>query len=98
MIPFQFYFEAETEFNEAAAFYESKVSHLKEAFIEEVERCITIIRQRPEAAAPLGKLLRKINLRRFPYSIVFHHGADGLLILAIAHQSRRPGYWRARMK
>jgi hypothetical protein len=33
---------------------------------------------------------------RFPYSIVYKEAADKIMIVAIAHQRRRPGYWRRR--
>jgi hypothetical protein len=36
-------------------------------------------------------------LQRFPYSIVFIELEDELRVLAIAHGSRQPGYWRARL-
>jgi hypothetical protein len=35
-------------------------------------------------------------MRRFPFSIVYSVGGDNLRVLAVAHQSRRPRYWRGR--
>lgn len=97
MIPFHFHAAAEAELSEVAAFYEARLVGLKESFIAEVDRGITIIRQYPDAGAPLGPLLRKFNLRRFPYAIVYHYNQRTIQIMAIAHQKRRPGYWRDRM-
>jgi hypothetical protein len=35
-------------------------------------------------------------LARFPYSILYRVRADHIRVLAIAHQNRRPFYWRGR--
>lgn len=39
---------------------------------------------------------RRIVLPRFPYSVVYEVHADHIVIVAVAHQRRRPGYWRDR--
>jgi plasmid stabilization system protein ParE len=96
LIPFQFHAEAEVEFGEAASFYEAKLTGLGVSFIGEVGRAIALVGKFPEAGAPFGSKLRRIAIRRFPYSIIYRKDADRLLILAVAHQSRRPGYWHNR--
>jgi toxin ParE1/3/4 len=35
-------------------------------------------------------------LQRFPYEIVYKIYPDVVLIIAVAHNKRRPGYWRHR--
>jgi len=35
-------------------------------------------------------------LTRFPYSLIYTESGDEIRILAVAHHSRRPGYWRGR--
>jgi plasmid stabilization system protein ParE len=96
LIPHGFHHEAEEEFTEAASFYESRVPGLGWAFVGEVERAITFARTNPEAGSPLGEKVRRMLVRRFPYSVIYRGEAERLLILAIAHQHRRPGYWRHR--
>lgn len=41
--------------------------------------------------------IRRCRLRRFPYSEVYTQEGAELLVLAIAHQHRKPGYWRNRL-
>jgi len=41
--------------------------------------------------------VRKFLLARFPYSVYYLSRDDEVLILAVAHGSRRPGYWRHRL-
>jgi toxin ParE1/3/4 len=66
-------------------------------FEAEVERVISAIEGDPERFARYGKLTRYALLRRFPYSIVYQLWADHIYILAVAHGSRLPGYWRNRL-
>jgi len=41
--------------------------------------------------------IRQATLRRFPYLVVYEVRDDALLIIAVAHGRRRPGYWRERV-
>jgi toxin ParE2 len=50
----------------------------------------------PEAAPLVNRTVRKKLVRRFPYSVMYSIRAEGIRILAIAHQHRRPLYWRGR--
>jgi plasmid stabilization system protein ParE len=42
--------------------------------------------------------IRRLVIRKFPYSIVYawHPDQDQLVILAFAHHKREPSYWRDR--
>lgn len=40
--------------------------------------------------------VRRRLLRRFPYSILYTVDRDEVVILALAHQKRRPAYWHSR--
>lgn len=44
------------------------------------------------------KGVRRLILRRFPYDIILLPTPSLIIVLAFAHHSRRPGYWRTRMK
>lgn len=41
--------------------------------------------------------LRKYTLRQFPFSIVYQDFSSEILILALAHGWRQPGYWKDRV-
>lgn len=96
MIPHEFHPEAKAEFIEATVFYESRRVNLGNSFATEVERTIALIRSHPDLGAPGQFLIRRLSLLGFPYSVVYRHDSESVLILAVAHQNRRPGYWRDR--
>ena len=87
---------AREELNEAASFYEASVPGLGDAFLDDVERAIQAVTERPRIGASLGRGFRKTILRRFPFSIVYADRGGEVVIVAVAHQRRRPGYWRGR--
>ena len=96
MIRHRYLPSAREELNEAAAFYEASVPGLGEAFLEDVERAIETVRDSPGIGAHVGRRFRKAILPRFPFTIVYAQRDEEIVIVAIAHQRRRPGYWRGR--
>jgi toxin ParE1/3/4 len=84
--------EARLEFLSASARYESEVPGLGARFIAEFERGVRLLLDSPRLGAPFGRRLRRLVLNDgFPYSIVYTVRSDVLLIIAVAHGSRRPG-------
>ena len=96
MIPYSFHPEAEAEFAAAALFYESRIVGLGRSFSAEIQRIVSLTREYPDAGAPVFLPVRKTLVDRFPYAIVYRRDRESILVLAIAHQRQRPGYWRRR--
>ena len=47
--------------------------------------------------AGLGKsFAAEVIVARFSHSVVYRQVADAIVVIAVAHQRRRPGYWRRR--
>jgi hypothetical protein len=51
----------------------------------------------PLAWHPLGRNLRRCHLKHFRYGVIYRISGDQAEIIAIAHDSRRLGYWRDRL-
>ena len=84
------------ELDEAADFYESAQVGLGRAFALEVERAVDRIAVFPESGSPFRATVRAAIVRNFPFWVMYRVLDTELLILAVAHQRRRPGYWRKR--
>jgi toxin ParE1/3/4 len=93
---FEFHPEAERELHEAAAYYEASVPGLGDRFGDEVERVITLVLDHPEMGAKVDRDLRHFVLTRFPFSVVYGCIDDLVYVVAIAHGSREPEYWKHR--
>lgn len=44
------------------------------------------------------KICRPYILHQFPFSIVYTNSPARIIVLAVAHAHRRPGYWRKRLQ
>jgi plasmid stabilization system protein ParE len=90
--------EAETELNEAVAYYQEIESGLGIRLKKEVRGAIQWISHNPELPRLRPKGYRRVNLKVFAYYVAYDIWADTIWILAIAHGRRRPEYWIERKK
>ena len=95
---FKFHPEAEQELIESASHYEYAVPGLGSRFAGEVERVVQFLLEHPELGSQVDEDLRHFVLRRFPFSVVYSALPDLIYIVAVAHGSREPGYWRLRVQ
>ena len=89
---------AEAEIGGAIAWYRDKHRGLEVAFLKEIDRVFTEIRDAPERW-PLWRQdrpYRQRRLRRFPFVVLYRVTDAYVRVAAVAHTSRRPGYWLAR--
>lgn len=94
--------EAAEELAAAAAYLELERPGLARAFLAAYEQKLRQIVRFPESAplvrnVPAGYELRSFLLRRFRYSIIVGLIDSAPTIVAIAHTSSKPGYWRRRL-
>ncbi len=91
-----FHEAAEDELNEAADFYDLASPELGSIFIDEIQRTIERIAKFAETAMLVGAQTRRKPVAKFPYSVFYSIYPNEIRILALAHQKRRPFYWRSR--
>ncbi|MDX1999300.1 MAG: type II toxin-antitoxin system RelE/ParE family toxin [Thermoanaerobaculia bacterium] len=89
---------AEEELSDSAAYYGQHASRrVAEAFLEELEAAFHLLELNQRLGRRVAGGLRLYSLRRFPFSLVYREDASGPRILTVAHQKRKPGYWRNRL-
>jgi plasmid stabilization system protein ParE len=88
--------EAEAEIREAFLWYFERSPIAAEAFrtetVEAIDRLGTDALMWPED----DDAIRRHILRHFPYTVLYQIQGSTVTVLAVAHQRRRPGYWRTR--
>lgn len=82
---------------EASLSYEVASTTLGDDFLDDVQRVIDALCESPSLGPVVGGKFRRALLRRFPFSLIYSVESDGILIVAVAHQRRRPDYWRNRL-
>lgn len=89
---------AEAEVAEAITWYEAKKPGLGRELLVEIEQAFRQIQAAPETW-PLWRADRPYRRRllpRFPYEVLFVVTATDIVVEAVAHMKRRPGYWLRR--
>jgi hypothetical protein len=97
MIPYRFLDPAEEEMNEASSYYEAASNGLGFDFLADVQFSIDSLCEYPSLGYAVGNGLRRKLLHRFPFSLIYSVEPDAILIIAVAHYGRRPGYWKIRV-
>ena len=93
---FYFHPEAEQEFLQAIDYYEECKPGLGEDFSLELFATIDRIMGYPGAWPETALGIRRCLTNRFPYGVIYSADSGRILILAVMHLHRRPGYWKTR--
>jgi plasmid stabilization system protein ParE len=89
---------AREEFREALMWYRERSFEVAERFAAEVSRTLEHLERFSSTGASVPGVrdenIRRLPVHNFPYHVVFMRMSDRISVLAIAHDRRRPGYWR----
>jgi plasmid stabilization system protein ParE len=89
--------EAQGDLREAAELYREQAGPaLAQSFLAEFEHSVGLLLQYPRVGAMWLHGKRRLVTRRFPFSVIYAIVGEQIRILAVAHHSRHPGYWRGR--
>lgn len=88
--------EARAELIEARNWYYDRSPLSSVAFSHAVDRAISRIRESPNSFPVADHGTRKLVLQRFPFNIFYRLSEVEIVVVAVAHQKRRPGYWSDR--
>ncbi|SRR5713101_8279983 len=88
---------------EAAAWYEKERPGLGVEFERAIDAALDLVE---EEVVPLTSMpglagtrgVKRLVLRRFPYSVIVHERNTEIVVIAFAHHARRPAYWRDRLR
>ena len=89
--------EANAEAECATGDYEARVPGLGVRFRQEVESACAAIVQHPNLWRERRGGYRRVNLAGFPYYIAFLLRGENIFVVAVAHASRHPDYWKSRI-
>ena len=87
---------ADEELAEASRYYALQSRELATRFRDEIDSVVERLLEYPMIGRRAYGGVRVALVRAFPYSVVYRPTSRGIRILAVAHTSREPGYWRDR--
>mgnify|MGYP001588889475 FL=1 len=87
---------ARLEFLAEVTYYNKAQPDLGARFASAVEEAAARALAFPMAGTPSPSGTRRVIVKEFPFSLFYRPEADGIVIFAISHHARRPGYWVGR--
>jgi plasmid stabilization system protein ParE len=94
---FRFLAPAEAELLEAISYYSSIGAELGLRFESEVSAAVRGAVAHPERGAPRSKNTRRWLVKGFPFGVIYRESEVEILVVAVAHERKRPGYWSRRV-
>ena len=94
----RFLLPARRELDEAVRYYNAQRMRLGDEFRDEAWETVRRIKDFPLAWHPLGGAIRRCQMRRFPYGLIYEPSELEIVIIAVAHLHREPEYWRPRVQ
>ena len=97
MIKPRFLPAAEAELLKEVAYYSNVRDGLGIKFEDAVESAVNNAVSNPGGGAPSPKGTRRRLVKGFPFSVVFRASDTEILVVAVMHHRRAPGYWADRI-
>jgi|SRR5687767_6341882 plasmid stabilization system protein ParE len=98
MLPLQFFEEAGREIEKERSFYRERSESAEAAFLRELDHAIESVSQAPQRWPFHIEDTRRYVFPSFPFSLVYFVERGTVFVVALEHQSRRPGYWLERLR
>jgi plasmid stabilization system protein ParE len=89
--------EAAADYDAAFDWYLERSPDAARAFDAEFERALQEIALAPGRWARGSHQTRRFLLKRFPYLVIYREQNSCVQLLAVAHASRNPNYWKKRV-
>jgi plasmid stabilization system protein ParE len=87
---------ARSDFDDSFDWYAARSAVASERFTVAVDPALNKIASNPEQFALVDQRHRECLVKRFPFRIIYRSEVDRVIVVAIAHAKRRPGYWERR--
>lgn len=93
----EFVKEAAHELTQAALWYEEKDSGLGKRLRDDVYHVVRRIAEDPLLWPERRGGYRRVNCPVFPYFVAYIIREEKIVVVAVAHARRKPGYWQSRV-
>ena len=94
---FRFHPEGRGEFRDAVRWYLARDRRASSDFRIAVSGAIRALAEAPQRWPKYLHGTRRLVVQRFPFSIVYLEDPGLIVIIAVAHSKRKPGYWKDRL-
>ena len=89
---------AEIEFEDAVAWYLARSHGAARHFGREIKIVERLLLDHPRIGKCVEVDARSLCVNEFPYTVIYSIEKSEIVVVAVAHQSRNPGYWIDRLR
>jgi toxin ParE1/3/4 len=94
---FRFLPPAQADLLDGISYYSAIRPELGLRFEQAVADAVRSAVAHPERGAPRSKNARRWLVKGFPFGVIYRANTEEVLVVAVAHQRRRPEYWVRRV-
>jgi plasmid stabilization system protein ParE len=98
MTALRFFEEAADEIEQQRRWYRERSEAAERSFLRELDHAIDSVVEAPDRWPLYLAATRRYVFPTFPFSLVYFTDEDVVVVVAVAGDSRRPGYWRKRLR
>ena len=88
-----FHPDIENEIKASYDWYQNQASGLGNDFLTELESAYQAIIELPDTWPKFQLGFRRFLLSKFPFSVIYCYSRNTIFVVAVMHNSRKPGYW-----
>lgn len=88
---------AQHEVDDAVFWYNNQAEDKGDEFLDELDRAVRLAKSFPLGFTEIEPDVRRCLLARFPYALIYGIEAETIVVIAVAHLHRQPGYWADRL-
>lgn len=88
---------ARLELLDAIEYYNYISPNFGEKLFDEITDTLKLIVRFPDIWSKCSKRTRKATLKKFPYNLIYYSDNEKVVVIAVAHQHRKPNYWMDRI-
>ncbi len=96
MLDIVFHPDIEHEVKASYDWYQNQAMGLGDDFLVELEAAYQTIIELPDTWPKFQNGFRRFLLRKFPFSVIYQCNQNTIYVVAVMHNSRKPGYWSER--
>ena len=89
---------AQREVDDAVVWYNNQTEDKGREFLDELDRAVRLVKLYPQGLTEIQPEIRRCLLARFPYALIYGIEQQTIVVIAVAHLHRQPGYWVDRIQ
>jgi plasmid stabilization system protein ParE len=93
----RFFEEAAAEIEHERGWYRERSPAAESAFLRELDHAIQVVEEAPRRWPEYIAGARRYVFPTFPFSLVYFVEKNTVMVVSLASDTKRPGYWRSRL-